>query len=258
MKPRLVFILIFIFCAAGLAAQNTRLDDKNNIGWYAAFATLKFAPKWSIHYEYQWRRNNYITHWQQSLMRGGINYHLNDNITLRAGYGWIETHPYGEPVAVAFGKQFTEHRIFQALIMQNKAGRFIFTHRYMLEQRWLGRYSHPWLATENSYTYANRIRYQLRAEAPLSRTSLGKGLYAAAYDEIFIGFGKNVTENVFDQNRVALMLGYKLNDKLLFEGGYINQIVQLGRRIGASNVFQYNNGFIISAVINLNWQKNTQ
>ena len=46
-----------------------------------------------------------------------------------------------------------------------------------------------------------------------------KQLYAAAADEIFIGDGKNLGVNIFGQNRIFLLLGYKLNKNLSIEGG---------------------------------------
>ena len=72
---------------------------------------------------------------------------------------------------------------------------------------------------------------------------------------LFIGFGKNVNVNVFDQNRVAVLLGYKFSPSLRIEGGYLNQTVQLGREVNGRNVFQYNNGIILNTYLNLNLKK---
>lgn len=246
----LKFVLLFtgFIVALNSTAQSSRISDKNNIGWYAAFATIKIAPKWSIHYEYQWRRDDFAKHWQQSLMRGGINYQIDNDVTLRAGYGWIETYSYGEFPLNAFGKQFTEHRIFQAALIKSTIGRWEFNHRYMVEQRWVGRYATPTSNRHDDYVYTNRLRYQGRVQLPLLEN---REFYLAAYDELFIGFGKNVGENIFDQNRVALLAGYKLNNNIKIEGGYLNQTVQLGREVLGRNVFQYNHGFIISGIFNL-------
>jgi len=93
----------------------------------------------------------------------------------------------------------------------------------------------------------NRIRYMPRIDVPLY-----KKLYAAAYDEIFIGFGKNVGENIFDQNRIGLLLGYRFSTLFRAEAGYLNQTVQLGREIGGRNVIQYNNGLILNTYFQLN------
>jgi Protein of unknown function (DUF2490) len=87
---------VFIFIAATSSAQNTRLRDNNNIGWYSGTGTFAFNKKWSAHLEYQWRREDFIKTWQQSLLRTGINYHANSNTTLRMGYAvcmkWQHLH----------------------------------------------------------------------------------------------------------------------------------------------------------------------
>jgi hypothetical protein len=70
--------------------------------------------------EYQWRRDEFILHGQQSLLRVGINYKVNQKLTTRIGYGWIETYPYGSINLQAAGKTFTEHRAFQALLLNDQ------------------------------------------------------------------------------------------------------------------------------------------
>jgi hypothetical protein len=93
----------------------------------------------------------------------------------------------------------------------------------------------------------------LRIQVPLKGKELkNKTAYLAAYNEIFIGFGKNVQTNVFDQNRLGIVLGYQLNKNVRLEGGYLHQTLQLGRQIMDQNVFQYNNGIILNAHFNLN------
>jgi hypothetical protein len=79
--------------------------------------------------------------------------------------------------------------------------------------------------------------------------------FIVLYDEIFIGFGKNVNENIFDQNRIGVLIGYKFNQLLRIEAGYLSQIIQLGREINSSNVFQYNNGIIVNLYFNLDLTK---
>jgi hypothetical protein len=68
-----------------------------------------------------------------------------------------------------------------------------------------------------------------------------------------IGFGQNVGQNIFDQNRLGLLLGYRFNKQVRIEGGYFNQILQLGYRekITGQNIIQHNTGFIINAFWNL-------
>jgi hypothetical protein len=64
----------------------------------------------------------------------------------------------------------------------------------------------------------------------------------------FCCFGQNVNANVFDQNRIGVLLGYRFNKHIRLEAGYLNQIVQFGRQINGQAVFQNNNGVIVNAI----------
>jgi Protein of unknown function (DUF2490) len=244
---------VFIFIAATSSAQNTRLRDNNNIGWYSGTGTFAFNKKWSAHLEYQWRREDFIKTWQQSLLRTGINYHANSNTTLRMGYAWAETYAYGDYPINAFGKTFTEHRMYEVATLTQRTGSLDLSHRIMLEQRWLPRYNTAASAKPDDWLFMNRARYMLRLQQSLKGKTLeDKEPYVAAYNEILVGFGKNVNENIFDQNRFGLLLGYRFSPKLRLEAGYISQILQLAREIGGRNVFQHNNGFILNSFFNIN------
>ncbi len=247
------YILVFYFISVVLVlkSQNTRIIDYNSIGWYNIFVTKKITDKWSTHTEYQWRRDEFVLHGQQSLLRAGINYKVNQKLTARVGYGWIETYPYGSINLQAAGKTFTEHRAFQALMLNDQMGILEIQHRLMLEQRWIGRYTKPDINIEDDYVFVNRMRYMLRLQMPLGKKQIeDKTCYVALYDEIFIQFGNNVQENIFDQNRLGALLGYKLNKYFKLELGYLNQSVLFGREIKGNNVLQKNNGFIVNSYFN--------
>ncbi|WP_225585246.1 DUF2490 domain-containing protein [Flavobacterium sp. MDT1-60] len=253
------YLLALTFLLGGLQSvigQNNRINTNNSIGWYNFFGTFKISEKFGIHTEYQWRRNEIITEWQQSLLRVGINYNLNSRVLFRVGYGWIETYPYGEIPINGMGRNFTEHRIFEMVQLNHKEGIIDFSHRFMLEQRFVGRYSSINETTEDEFPLLNRIRYMIRVQVPLKGNEIkDKTPYLAFYDEIFIGFGKNVNMNVFDQNRIGILLGYRFNKNIRIEGGYLNQTVQLGRQIDGQNVFQNNNGVILNTNLNFDLTK---
>lgn len=250
-------ILCLLLGTLSLSAQNHRITNYNRIGWYNYFGTFRFSEKFSLHTEYQWRRNNFITNWQQSLLRVGITYSLNPRVLFRAGYAWIETYPYGEIPINALGRRFTEHRIFEMVQLSHKEGIVDFSHRFMLEQRFVGRYSSPDVSKEDEYPLMHRIRYMLRAQIPLiGREIKDKTPYMAVYDELFIGFGTNVNANIFDQNRIGVLLGYRVNKNFRIEAGYLNQMMMLGRLVDGRNVVQNNNGFLINTFVQLDLFKN--
>lgn len=252
----LLLTVILLISSINLHSQNTRKNERNDIGWYNYFGTFKLNDKYSIHSEYQLRRDNFITDKQQGLLRLGLNYQLNSKVQFRLGYAWIETFPYGETPINGMGKDFTEHRAFQMVTLSDKISKLDISHRFMLEQRWVGRYSNANLSSEDEFPLLNRFRYMIRLQLPLKGDKIeNKTPYIAAYDELFIGFGKNVNENIFDQNRIGLVLGYRFNNTLRIEAGYLNQTLQLGREVNNQNVFQSNNGFIINTNFNFDLSK---
>ena len=248
MKLRL-FVLVILFLFSKFVLAQNRISDNHSIAWAGVFTTLKFNNKWSWHAEFQYRRVDWIATAQQNLFRTGINYQPNKKILFRVGYANAETFPYGQYPLNSMGKKFSENRIFEMISISDKINRIDLTNRFMLEQRFVGKYSSTNLTKEDEISYVNRIRYMFRMQFPLQKkVTSNHAPYLAIYDEIFIGFGKNLGENIFDQNRIGLLFGYKFNELIKIEGGYLSQIVQLGREVNNKNVFQYNGGVMLNTI----------
>ena len=247
--------LFLAFIWAGplsVLAQSVRIKEYNDLGWFTYNGTYGLGKsKFALHTEAQFRRVDFGSKPEQLLLRIGLNYKANSALTLQAGYCFVETYPYGEYPINRFGKIFPEHRTFQSAIYVDDRFRVIVTHRARLEQRWLAKYDSAKSDKPDSWLYTNRIRYMLRLQCPLQGPTLDdKEFYLAAIDELFINFGKNVGENVFDQNRILALLGFRINPHIRLEAGYISQILELGRRIDSKNVFQHNSGLSVNAVVN--------
>jgi len=252
MGRRIGLLLLFIVLSLqDVLSQNNRAIDANRIGWNAFFLNYALDDKWSLHGEFQWRRTEFINKPQQNLYRIGLNLKLNPGIIFRLGYLYADTFNYGHIPINSLGMDFPEHRVYQMVTLYNPLGKVQVSHRFMLEQRWVGTFSNKTLERPDEYVYLNRVRYMARIEIPLKGKSIvNKTPYFAAYDELMIGFGKNVNQNVFDQNRIGLLIGYRFSDHIRVEGGYFNQILQLGRLVDGKNVFQGNRGYIINSYFN--------
>ncbi|MEM9261674.1 MAG: DUF2490 domain-containing protein, partial [Bacteroidota bacterium] len=103
------------------------------------------------------------------------------------------------------------------LLPQKIGKRFLITHRFRYEQRWV----------ENQ-DLRTRFRYNLFLNVLLNADQLGKkALYLALYNELFIngeteiGNGREV--QLFDRNRTYLGLGYGLSNKLRVQVGAMRQ-----------------------------------
>jgi len=230
--------LLILLAHPALSQSSQRISTVNTNGWYNYFGDHPVSERWGVHLEGQWRRHDVVTKWQQLLLRPAVNFNVNKNVTLTAGYGFVDTYPYGDfPVT----NRFPEHRIFQQIVLKHDLGKLGMQHRYRLEQRYLGQKVQPSGDGIDFWRYENRFRYMMRMNVPLARENK---LYLGLYDEIMVNFGENVGANVFDQNRAYAALGYSLSKNTKLEMGYLLQILQ--QRNGV--VIEYNNTFQFSII----------
>jgi hypothetical protein len=142
---------------------------------------------------------------------------------LRWRHRIVSSIPTRTPAAAA---RFSEHRMFQQAVVRHRVGdRLDLSHRYRLEQRFIGSAATQTAGSPEgrNWRYENCFRSMLRGTIPLRR---GSDWYAALYDEIFVNFGRNVAANVFDQNRAYAAPGRKAGSWGRIEVGYMHQLVQ--------------------------------
>ncbi len=176
-------------------------------GWWVFTGDHKFTEgsRWGLHLEGQWRRHDVIMNPQQLLLRPGINFEINKTFEVGAGYAYVPTYRYGEfPLAASF----TEHRLWQNLIVRNKLGKVNLQNRFRFEQRWLG----PRIG------YENRFRHLIRATIPIAQP-----WYLTAYNEVFIPTTPERFPNFADQNRLAALVGKRFHPHWRAEAGYMFQ-----------------------------------
>lgn len=215
------------------------------------FGNHRISERWGIHTEYQWRRADGFEHWQQSLLRLGIDYYAKNGIQYTAGYAWIRSFPYGDqPIA----HTNNEHRIWEQLITKSKIGRVELQHRYRLEQRYIENWvkNSEGLYAQDGFYFRQRARYRLLLTMPLSRREMADNtLFAAVYDELFLGFGKGIAKNILDQNRLYCALGWRFSSACNVQLGYLNQFIVKKDGIKAER----DHTLQASIAYNLDWRK---
>ncbi len=243
----ILFALATTFVFQQLPAQT--VDHTNS--WWMYFGNHRLTDKLGLHTEYQFRRSEFASQWQQSLLRLGVDFYLPKNALLTLGYGWIVTFPYGEqPIAT----EVHEHRIWQQFVLQDNIGRLYFHHRYRLEQRFIenARLDATGARTVDGHSFRQRGRYRLLVSIPLSKKTMEDNtLFFSAYNEVFLGFGKGIQKNVLDQNRLYLALGWRFNKNANLQLGYLNHYVIKGD--GAQK--ERNHTLQAGLTYNLDWRK---
>ncbi|MEL6812028.1 MAG: DUF2490 domain-containing protein [Bacteroidota bacterium] len=192
--------LLLLNSANGIS-QETGEDDWGS--WFMYFGTNRISDKLSIHTEAQYRTYEFGSNFNQLLLRTGLNYHISDKAMATIGYGNITTdgtfeEPDGE-------ENIGENRIYQQFVLRNAVGKFKFSHRYRIEQRFL---DNPVTGKDTQH----RGRYFLRVTYPINET-----WFLTAYDEVFVNF----QEPLFGQNRLYGAVGYKLDQNVTFQMGYL-------------------------------------
>jgi hypothetical protein len=181
------------------------------------FSDNKINDKWGIHAEGQFRNYLLPQTVQQTLLRTGINRYITKTSSVTAGYAFVYTTPSKENIA---GFTTQEHRIWQQGILKNSYRNVFIEHRYRFEQRFI----------ENKNTdikkFDTRARYRMQALVPLYVISPAlRHIFVNSYNEIFVNFGRQVSGEIFDRNRLYVAVGYQVSPKLNFQIGYLNQLI---------------------------------
>jgi hypothetical protein len=237
--------------------QAARLNDFHSLAWLVYVGDHQVADKWAVHTEYQWRRVDWFRDPQQQLARLGLVRTLTDRVKVSGGYTYFQSHRYGQ-YAETPGRAEPENRLYEDISLSDKLGRLGLGHRIRLEQRWLATRDPTGNGPVQEWEYQNRIRYQLEAEFPLQGAAIDNHeWYLTAFDEVFLGFGQNVGDNVFNQNRLSGGLGYQFTKDAKLELNYLYQVRSHAEPDAASGqpVVELNNGFRLNVIYNLDFTK---
>jgi hypothetical protein len=188
--------------------------------WSSYFGDHRLSKHWGFHFDGQFRKD-LRKDWNQSLLRPGVNFYLGKKVFLSQGYVWIRTESRGTVTP--------EHRSWQQLQYMPKALGVMMNHRFRLEQRWI--------SLPQGHRYQNRFRYFYRTELPVSSR-----YFVGLQNEVFLGFGQNRGNAVYDQNRAYISIGKRFGPIGRLETGYMYQNILL--RDGVSR--EHNHILVVS------------
>lgn len=172
----------------------------------------------------QFRSNNDWQQMQTLLLRPGINYQVTKKLTLTAGYAYIRNRKIVGDIA----GHIPEHRVWEQLLYNHEWKNIRISHRFRIEQRFIGKTVVGGNPLSDGPNYANRFRYFLRNILPLKKEfTFSKGPFLALQNELFLNFGNKAAVNgkTFDQNRFYIAVGHRLNSAFDLQLGYMNQYI---------------------------------
>jgi hypothetical protein len=185
--------------------------------WLGYFNQTRFTDKWGMWLDVHYRMtDNFVDRPFQFLFRPAVTYFIKDNLRVNVGYTLVEHFP-----AQGLHTIRTEHRAWQQIWWNQKYPRMSTLQWLRLEQRFNQKILND--VKTNDYAYTFRARYNFAFFIPLKGKELApKTPFVALMNEVFLNFGKNVTYNTFDQNRLFVGLGYQFTSHLNAQLGYMN------------------------------------
>lgn len=225
------YAIILLFATQIIRAQTS---TNRSEAWQQIYSNFRLSDKFGIAADIGYRRRDeFIKTYFQGLVRVGGVYYWQKNSFI-VGFALFQT------------ENQMEYRPYQRLIISQSLGKLQIQHRYRFEQRWRTN------AETDKLDFNYRFGYQINLQYPLvGKEIIAKTPFLIFQDEIFINFGKNITYNYFDQNRILLGIGYQISKELSLNAGYQYQFMQLQTGIETRHSHQIR----INAILNFDFRK---
>ena len=207
------FIFCLILCLLPAGFQQVFAQKTGYNEWFFWSHQQRISERWQFSADVQVRSADRLRYINTLLIRPGIGYKIADNQTLTLGYTYFGTWDKDNDLNV----YAYENRIFEQYQIENEIWRTELTNRLRYEQRFIGPH-------KGGDFFAQRLRYYVNAQIPLRTDPLfTQGIYLSVQNELFLNVqGKDrVNSRVFDQNRSYAGPGYRFNEKLDIEAGYM-------------------------------------
>lgn len=220
----IIVALVCVVLPLGSSVESSGQTIDDTGLWFAAlgngeFESLGEESRLRWWFDAHYRLRNDTDGFNQSIVRPGMGYAIDDTQTIWAGYGWINTSPI-------LGEDFDEHRFWQQWTATPSAGDWQFLHRSRFEQRWV----------ETGDDVGLRWRQLVRGQRKLSSFP---ELSFILWDELFLNFNDTDwgARSGLDQNRLFIGYGYKRCEhaRVRTEIGYLNQFVNRQGNVDGMN-----------------------
>jgi len=228
MKKIILSAVVLIIMAFGKLYAQTQ---HQNSGWFMLLNNTKFNDKWGLQFDVQLRSADDWGYLRNTLVRPALQYFINNKHNVALGYLWQTTHTEsaGSPDLTLH-----EHRIFEQYIYSHKIKSVFASHRFRVEQRFIGRTGED--------VFSQRFRYFFRLIQPLQKAqpTFTKGPFVALQNEVFLNIQNKdkINNSVFDQNRLYLAAGYRFSKQFDLEAGYMNQATHGVSNNTVNNIIQ--------------------
>jgi Protein of unknown function (DUF2490) len=210
----ILFLLLSVLCQAQTDEKNI---DHQSILWTRYYNQFLLNEKWSLHSEFDNRL--FLKPVQENLyvVRIQGRYKINDHLETGSGFAYFSVDTQVPEINPDYNTP--EYRGQQDLTWKSNVNKVTLTQRFQVEERFIRNADKEDLLQGTTFFW--RFRYRLQVDYTFWKKEK-QLLKAVLSDEIMFNFGKKITKNTFDQNRIYAAIHYGLNSNLAFELGYLN------------------------------------
>ncbi len=212
-KPTSLIALLVILYSTHVVAQKS--VDTQQLLWTRYYLKLKLNDSYEIRQEFEERTYWFPWRQHQFLSRTFATRKLGKSWNAGIGFTYLLQSLPQDPEITEYSNQLELRPQLEIAYKQDISEKITLYHRYWSDFRF---FKQP----NGSFEYGNnRSRYLLEFRySPFYRLTL------KAFEEIHINIGRNIVQNVFDQNRFGASVQYMPIENFGFELGYFNLFQQ--------------------------------
>lgn len=233
---KICILFVFFVCLLNVKAEKNILHQKQF--WYGYVLNLKIHNKFILQADLQERQFMRPFKQNQAYFRSTFRTILKPNIDLGFGLGYFNNNV---DLSVDYNLFTSEIRPYLEFNAKQPFKYVSLSHRMKLESRFQQNIDGQNVI--KGFHFSNmRFRYQFGIDVQLNKPKEDKhSLKLKLADEFFINFGKKITYNTFDQNRLIVGLQYAPIKKIAIEADYINLFQQSssGSKYYNRNIFRF-------------------
>ncbi len=213
-RNSLLAIIIGLFANPVFSQKQVK---KTSQQWIQSYQEAKLNSKWTLLLDggFRWREG--FKENSAYIVRAGVGYSILPNLRVSTGMAHMGFYVNNKIIR-------HEYRPYQDIQYKAPIGKIALTNRFRIEERFFKEKSN--LISANLSDFNFRFRYQIMVGIPLfqlSEKNLNRKLILNIGDEIFINAGKQVTTQVFDQNRFLISPTLQWNKELSISFTYNTQ-----------------------------------
>lgn len=223
MKIPISFILALI--SLNIMAQKQIKHQRLQWSQIRFITSIDSASKWKYDLNVQDRRYIFPNRRHQLFIKNSVSYSPNKFWNTTLGLLYFEITQPQNPFEQDYSLQMPEIRPTFSIANKSFFSKFKYTQRVMAEYRFIRKFDTNFNLIDE-WRHFLRLRWRNALSTKITNFKAGTSL--TIFNEIMFNFGKEITYNAFDQNRIGFTFKQKWNKKLSTIAGFFNWYQQTG------------------------------